>query len=113
MIALKTVLCPVDFSPATPRQVDLAAELSRTFGARLVLHHNRHSMGTVASVGWMWNAAHHGDSQVVVDAKLRDCLARLPEGVRSLCADGVNGDCRSGVPIVWVQRRRTVARTVS
>jgi len=83
MIALKTVLCPVDFSPATPRQVDLAAELSRTFGARLVLHHNRHSMGTVASVGWMWNAAHHGDSQAVVEAKLRDCLARVPEGVRA------------------------------
>lgn len=83
MLALKTVLCPVDFSPATPRQVDLAGELSRTFGARLVLHHNRHSMGNVASVGWMWNAAHHGDSQVVVDAKLRDCLARLPEGVRA------------------------------
>ena len=83
MIALETVLCPVDFSPATPRQVDLAAELSRTFGARLVLHHNRHSMGTVASVGWMWNADHHGDSQTVVEAKLRDCLSRVPEGVRA------------------------------
>lgn len=83
MIALKTVLCPVDFSAATPRQVDLAAELSRAFGARLVLHHNRQSMGTVASVGWMWNAAHHGDSQTVVDAKLRDCLSRVPEGVHA------------------------------
>ena len=83
MIALKTVLCPVDFSAATPRQVDLAAELSRTFGARLVLHHNRRSMGTAGSVGWMWNEAHHGDSQTVVDAKLRDCLARVPEGVRA------------------------------
>lgn len=83
MIALETVLCPVDFSAATPRQVDLAAELSRTFGARLVLHHNRHSLGNVASVGWMWNAAHHGDSPTVVEAKLRDCLARVPEGVRA------------------------------
>src|ERR671913_833903 len=83
MIALKTVLCPVDFSPATPRQVDLAAELARTFGARLVLHHNRHSLGAVASVGWMWNAAPHGDSQSVVDAKLRDCLSGVPEGVRA------------------------------
>ena len=83
MISLKTVLCPVDFSAATPRQVDLAAELARTFDARLVLHHNRHSLGSVASVGWMWNAAHHGDSQAVVDAKLRDCLSRVPEGVRA------------------------------
>jgi len=83
MIALETVLCPVDFSPATPRQVDLAAELCRIFSARLVLHHNRHSMGTVASVGWMWNADHQGDSQAVVEAKLRDCLSRVPQGVRA------------------------------
>jgi nucleotide-binding universal stress UspA family protein len=83
MITLETVLCPVDFSPATPRQVDLAAELCRAFGARLVLHHNRHSLGAVASVGWMWNADHQSDSQTVVDAKLRDCLARVPEGVRA------------------------------
>jgi nucleotide-binding universal stress UspA family protein len=81
MIALETVLCPVDFSPATPRQVDLAAELCRAFGARLVLHHNRHSLGAGASVGWMWNAEHQGDSQAALDAKLRDCLARIPVSV--------------------------------
>jgi nucleotide-binding universal stress UspA family protein len=83
MIALKTVLCPVDFSPATPRQVDLAAELCRAFGARLVLHHNRHSLGAGASVGWMWNADHQPNSQSVVEAKLRDCLSRVPDGVRA------------------------------
>ena len=63
MIALETVLCPVDFSPATLRQVDVAADLCRTFSARLVLHHNRHSLGAVASVGWMWNADHHGTAR--------------------------------------------------
>jgi nucleotide-binding universal stress UspA family protein len=83
MIALETVLCPVDFSPATLRQVDLAAELCRAFGARLVLHHNKHSLGAVASVGWMWNADHPCESLTVVEAKLRDCLSRVPEGVRA------------------------------
>jgi nucleotide-binding universal stress UspA family protein len=82
MIALQTVLCPVDFSPATPRQIDLAAELCRAFDARLVLHHNRHSLGAGASVGWMWNADHHGDSRTVLDAKLHECLARVPDGIR-------------------------------
>ena len=81
MIALKTVLCPVDFSPATPRQVDLAADLCRAFGARLVIHHNRRSFGAVASVGWMWNADHQGDSQAVVEGKLQDCLSRVPDDV--------------------------------
>jgi hypothetical protein len=37
MIAIRTILCPVDFSPATPRQVDLAANLCLAFNARLVL----------------------------------------------------------------------------
>jgi nucleotide-binding universal stress UspA family protein len=81
MIALRTVLCPVDFSPATPRQVDLAADLCRAFGARLVLHHNRHSLGAGASVGWMWNADHPVTSTSVVEAKLGECLARVPNGV--------------------------------
>jgi nucleotide-binding universal stress UspA family protein len=81
MIAIRTVLCPVDFSPATPRQIDLAAEVCRAFGARLVLHHNRHSLGTGASVAWMWNADRHPDSAPVVEAKLSDCLSRVPNGI--------------------------------
>ena len=40
MTVIKTILCPVDFSQATARQVELAAGLARLFGARLVLHHN-------------------------------------------------------------------------
>jgi nucleotide-binding universal stress UspA family protein len=82
MIALGTVLCPVDFSPVTPRQVDLAAELCRAFGARLVLHHNKHSLGRGASVGWMWSAEHH-HSQAAVEAKLSECLSRVPDGIQA------------------------------
>ena len=81
MIALRTVHCPVDFSPATPRQIDVAADLCRAFGARLIVHHNRHALGTGASVGWMWNAEHRHDSPKVLDAKLRECVARIPDGV--------------------------------
>lgn len=77
MIALQTVLCPVDFSPATPRQVDLAANLARAFGAKLVLHHNRHSLGTGASVGWMWHADHQGVSRDVIEEKLASLSSRV------------------------------------
>src|SRR5829696_2881873 len=83
MIALRTVLCPVDFSPATLRQVDLASDLCRAFGARLVLHHNKHSLGTGASIGWMWNADHPGEPQASIEARLQDCLSRVPGGVNS------------------------------
>ena len=40
MITIRTILCPVDFSPAAARQVDLASQLCLKFNARLVLHHN-------------------------------------------------------------------------
>jgi nucleotide-binding universal stress UspA family protein len=81
MLPIRTLLCPVDFSPATARQVDVAADLARAFGARLVLHHNMASLGTGASVGWMWNADHPPTSQAQVEERLREHLARLGPGV--------------------------------
>lgn len=81
MFALKTILCPVDFSPATHRQVDVAVDLCRAFGARLVLHHNCHSYGTNASVGWMYRADHRDNSESVAESKLQECLARVPKAV--------------------------------
>jgi nucleotide-binding universal stress UspA family protein len=81
MIALRTVLCPVDFSPATPRQVDIAADLCRATGARLVLHHNRPWLGVAGSVGWMHAASHPAESRAALEAKLHACLARLPADV--------------------------------
>ena len=81
MIALKTVLCPIDFSPATSRQIDLAAELCQAFGAKLIVHHNRHSLGSGPSVGWMWNVDHQGDNQASLEQKVQDCVARVPTSV--------------------------------
>ena len=83
MIAIRTVLCPVDFSPATTRQVDVAADLCRAFGARLVLHHNVNSMGTVAAVGWMWRADHPHSSPDRVGEQLHEQLARVSAGLES------------------------------
>lgn len=81
MIALKTVLCPVDFSPATSRQIDLAADLCQAFGAKLVVHHNRLTLGSGPSVGWMWNAEHRGDTQAALERKLQECVSQVPEKV--------------------------------
>ncbi len=83
MIPIRTVLCPVDFSPATDRQVDVAADLSRALGARLVLHHNLNSMGTVASVGWMWHADHRPPSPEQVAGRLQECLTRVSDGLQT------------------------------
>jgi nucleotide-binding universal stress UspA family protein len=58
MLSIRTVLCPVDLSAATARQVDVAGDLCRAFAARLVLHHNRVELAIGAGVGWMWEPGH-------------------------------------------------------
>ena len=78
MAALRKVLCPVDFSPSTGRQVRLAADLCRAFGAALTLHHNLPELAVGAGVGWMWAADHHSPfSEETAHRHLRDLAERL------------------------------------
>lgn len=58
MVNVRTILCPVDFSEATERQVLFATDLCRLFGARLVLHHNLRALGVGSGVGWMYSGTH-------------------------------------------------------
>lgn len=76
MIAIRTVLSPVDFSPATDRQVELSTDLCRTFGARLVLHHNVTGVSVGAGVGWMWTAE-HPTAESAIDGQMRALLNRV------------------------------------
>ena len=78
MLSIRTVLCSVDFSAATARQVDLAIEMCQAFGAQLILHHNQVEMAIGSGVGWMWTPG-HGDG-VTAEQKLRDLVARVPAG---------------------------------
>lgn len=79
MLSMRTVLCPVDLSPASPRHVDIAADLCRAFGARLILHHNITSFGIGSGVGWMW-APGHPDAERKAQEQLAELIARVPEG---------------------------------
>jgi universal stress protein A len=82
MREIQSVLCPVDFSPATSRQIDFAADLCALFGARLVLHHNVEHLGGGAAVGWMWQAAHADrPTPESAEAKLNGLLESLPDGI--------------------------------
>jgi nucleotide-binding universal stress UspA family protein len=80
MIAIRTILCPVDFSPATARQLNLASDLCRTFNARLILHHNLNTMSSAAAVGWMWAADHPTLSEETAQQRLTS-LAESQTGV--------------------------------
>ncbi len=82
MASIQTILCPVDFSPATPRQMALATDLARVLGSRLVVHHNLEKLPPGAGVGWMWAESHSGSpSQADGEQRLRDLLAQIPEGI--------------------------------
>jgi nucleotide-binding universal stress UspA family protein len=79
MLSIRTVLCSVDFSAATARQVDLAIEICQAFGAQLILHHNHVELAIGSGVGWMWAPAHGGPA-LPAEQKLRDLVARVPAG---------------------------------
>ena len=80
MISIRSVVCPIDFSPATARQVDLASEVARAFGARLVLHHNVSDLSVGAAVGWMWHADNAIPQAALVDEQMRRVLNQVPAG---------------------------------
>ena len=79
MLSIRTVLCSVDFSAATDRQVDLAIEICRAFGAQLILHHNHVELALGSGVGWMW-APGSGKFALTAEQRLRDLVARVPAG---------------------------------
>ncbi|HEX5069477.1 MAG TPA: universal stress protein [Vicinamibacterales bacterium] len=96
MLAVRTVLCPVDFSPATPQQIDFAVDVCRAFGAGLVLHHNITDVSVGAAVGWMWHADHPGAVSSSADQAMRALLTRVPDRIevavcmtRGASAEGV------------------------
>jgi len=80
MLRIHTVLCPIDFSDANIRELEMAVDVCRSFGARLILHHNVHASPLGASTAWMWQQEHQEqaiDDEGAADL-LRDILAELP-----------------------------------
>lgn len=85
MSAVRTILCPVDFSEASGRQVDLAAALARAYGARVVLFHSRETyVSPLADLppGWVMPAAQ-------IEAEVKAIASRLGERAADLRRAGV------------------------
>jgi len=81
MNPIRTVVCPIDFSPATARQVGLASDICRAFGAQMVLHHNVTDVSVGAAVSWMWHADHVPAGPTSVDDQLRRYVRSVPRDV--------------------------------
>ena len=84
MLQIRTVLCPVDFTEVSSRELDLAIEVCRSFGARLVLHHNVGNAPAGPAASWMWHQEHrngHSPEETAV-SRLREILDALPPEVQ-------------------------------
>lgn len=79
MIQIRNVLCPVDFSDASAHEIGLAAEISRAFGAQVVLHHNLAATAPGLSKGWEWQETHRQTrgSMTDVEAHLRELMKKI------------------------------------
>ena len=82
---VKTVLCPVDFSPISLRNLRMAVEVCRRVGARLVIHHNLDVRPPgFLSVAWMWSEDHEaGEEQKAaeVPSRLQELFDQIPEDI--------------------------------
>lgn len=82
---VKTVLCPVDFSPISLRNLRMAVEVCKRVGARLVLHHNLDVRPPgFLSVAWMWSEDHEAgeaEKAAEVPARLQELFDLIPAGV--------------------------------
>jgi universal stress protein A len=72
MISIKTVLCPVDFSPITGRVLGLAIQVSQLFSSKLILHHSDE------------NGLLTGNDESMdfhADKSLKEMIARAPDSI--------------------------------
>jgi nucleotide-binding universal stress UspA family protein len=77
---IATVLCPIDFSGLDRLEIDVALEVCRAFGAKLVLHHNMETTEPGFSRAWEWHKA-HASTAPSADRRLQALLDELGKEV--------------------------------
>ena len=85
MLQLRTVLCPIDFSDLSRKELALGVEICRRFGSRLVLHHNRAASNPGFAPESEWNATHEADqsASAFAEERLRAIMAELPADIEA------------------------------
>ena len=84
MNKIRRIVCPVDFSAVSDREMELAIQLAQRFQAELLLQHNL-ATGAALGVSWMHEQEHHGEAEAherEARTKLAALLKRIPAGVR-------------------------------
>lgn len=80
---IRTILCPIDFSDLSAKEIQSAAEVGRAFGARLVLHHNRTAIAPGLARAWDWEATHRTErlGEAEAERRMAAALAAVPTGI--------------------------------
>jgi universal stress protein A len=84
MLSIDTVLCPLDFSAISKREIDIASAVCRAFSAELVLHHNIAAAAPGFGKSWEWEETHWTEREQDQQASrnLQEALAYVPEGIK-------------------------------
>jgi nucleotide-binding universal stress UspA family protein len=84
-VRIARVLCPVDLSAISSREVDMGIEVCRAFGARLRLHHCLAETAPGLAKSWEWKREHHAEAVGEPEAleRLRELMERLPADLRA------------------------------
>lgn len=80
---IRTVLCPVDLTPLSDREVELASEVCKSFGARLVLLYNLAGSAPHMAKSWEWDVSHRGEglSRAEAEQKLQEIARKVKEQI--------------------------------
>jgi universal stress protein A len=78
---IRTILCPIDFSNLSAREIESAAEVARAFGGRLILHHNRIAIAPGLARAWDWEATHCAERVGDAERRMTAALAAVPANI--------------------------------
>jgi len=83
MSAIELVLCPVDFTEPSRRELRWAVQIASPFGAKLVLHHNLAASPLGLSRGWEWDQLHQAGyvGEDEAETRLQALCGEVPEGI--------------------------------
>jgi universal stress protein A len=87
MQEIKTVLCPMDFSPISERELQLAIQICERFAARLVVQHDLENLPPAyLATHWMYSEVHlhqEEDQEKKAERLLQAVISKLPPSVKA------------------------------
>ena len=86
MMDIKTVLCPIDFSTLSDRELRLAAQICERFGARMMVQHNIDDVPPVfLANAWMYSETHmypEEEREAQASRLLKAAFEKLPKSIK-------------------------------